>query len=127
MTPATTDFDNLQGSATYEGPAIGQYAIYQPLSTQSNHGEFKATARFRANFDRQHALGERLRVRRVTRLVPDVERKSSMNGGTVATPNATDPSTVSWTFDGNTRGRRTAGTALFTPRSIPTWATYRTA
>ena len=50
-TPADTgDFNDLEGSADYEGPAIGQYAIYQPLGTQSNHGEFKATARFTANF-----------------------------------------------------------------------------
>ena len=43
------DFTTLVGSAIYEGPAIGQYAI--PLGTQSNHGEFKATARFTANFE----------------------------------------------------------------------------
>ena len=69
---AGSGFTSLEGSATYEGPAIGQYAIYQPLGTQSNHGAFKATARFTANFDHGDALRERLRVRRVIRLVPDV-------------------------------------------------------
>ena len=45
-----SSFNTLTGSATYEGPAIGLYAIYQPLGAQSGHGEFKATARFSANF-----------------------------------------------------------------------------
>ena len=102
MTPATTDFDNLQGSATYEGSAIGQYAIYQPLSTQSNHGEFKATARFRANFT-DNMLSGSVSGFDVSPGWSLTLKESSMNGGTVATPNATDPSTVSWTFDGNTR------------------------
>ena len=31
-------FDLLTGSATYRGPAIGQYAIYQPLGGQSGTG-----------------------------------------------------------------------------------------
>ena len=48
--PGGSSFNNLTGSATYEGPAIGLYAIYQPLGAQSGHGEFKATARFSANF-----------------------------------------------------------------------------
>ena len=54
---ATGQFIALEGRYTYEGPAIGQYAIYQPLGTQSNHGEFEATARFQANFGTETELG----------------------------------------------------------------------
>ena len=43
-------FRGLEGTAVYEGHAIGQYAIYAPLSPVSNHGSFKATARLTANF-----------------------------------------------------------------------------
>ena len=87
-------FATLQGSATYEGPAIGQYAIYQPLGTQSNHGEFKATARFAANFDTDRLSGS----------VSGFDaspgwsltlKETSMSNGTV------QEGDVSWTIDGN--------------------------
>jgi hypothetical protein len=87
-------FTSLLGSATYEGPAIGQYAIYQPLGTQSNHGAFKATARFTANFDTEMLSG--------TVSGFDVSsgwsltlQETSMANGTVAVGD------VSWTIDGN--------------------------
>ena len=51
------EFNALEGTATYTGPAIGQYAIYQTLGTQSNHGAFKATARFTADFSRNVLSG----------------------------------------------------------------------
>ena len=43
--------DDVNGTATYSGPAIGYYAVYQPLGTQSGHGEFSATATLTADFD----------------------------------------------------------------------------
>ena len=43
--------DDVNGTATYSGPAVGYYAIYQPLGTQSGHGEFSATATLTADFD----------------------------------------------------------------------------
>ena len=45
------DVDDVNGTATYSGPAVGYYAIYQPLGTQSDHGEFSATATLTADFD----------------------------------------------------------------------------
>ena len=50
-------FTGLEGTAVYEGPAIGQYAIYAPLSPVSNHGSFNATARLTANFGDATASG----------------------------------------------------------------------
>ena len=75
--PGGGSFDALTGSATYEGPAIGLYAIYQPLGAQSGHGEFKATARFSANFSANTLSGsvtgfDVTGVRCESRLVPDV-------------------------------------------------------
>ena len=43
--------DDVSGTATYQGPAVGYYAIYQPLGTQSGHGDFSATANLTADFD----------------------------------------------------------------------------
>ena len=46
-----TDVSDVSGTATYQGPAVGQYAIYQPLGTESGHGAFSATATLTADFD----------------------------------------------------------------------------
>ena len=45
------EISQLSGTATYVGPAVGQYSFYQPLTAQSEYGEFSATATLRANFD----------------------------------------------------------------------------
>ena len=47
---ASTAFNNLQGTATYVGPAIGQYSIYEPASPNYRAGSFEATARLDADF-----------------------------------------------------------------------------
>ena len=47
LAPAGT---TLSGSATYEGPAVGQYAIHDPLNGKGDGGEFTATARLKAVF-----------------------------------------------------------------------------
>ena len=87
-------FATLQGSATYEGRAIGQYAIYQPLGTQSNHGEFKATARFTANFDTDMLSGS-VSGFNVSPGWSLTLKETSMSNGTVTEGD------VSWTIDGN--------------------------
>ena len=87
-------FATLQGSATYEGPAIGQYAIYQPLGDQSNHGEFKATARFTANFDRDRLSGS-VSGFNVSPGWSLTLKETSMSNGMVTAGD------VSWTIDGN--------------------------
>ena len=42
--------NHLGGTATYRGPAVGQYSFYQPLTAQSDYGEFSATATLMADF-----------------------------------------------------------------------------
>ena len=95
VTATEGGFEQLTGSATYEGAAIGQYAIYQPLGTQSNHGSFTAKATLTANFDTDRLSGS------VTGF--DVSpgwsvtlNETGMPNGNVAT------GAVSWTIDGNT-------------------------
>ena len=96
IAPGGGSFDALTGSATYEGPAIGLYAIYQPLGAQSGHGEFKATARFSANFSANTLSGS------VTGfdVNPDWSLtlgSTSMSGGTAS------GDSVSWTIGDSTR------------------------
>ena len=45
------EMSQLTGSAEYVGPAVGYFSFYQPLTSQSEYGEFSATATLRANFD----------------------------------------------------------------------------
>ena len=47
---AAAEIQPLTGTATYRGLAAGLYAFYQPLSQQSEHGEFRAVATFTADF-----------------------------------------------------------------------------
>ena len=50
----TAELSNLNGTATYQGPAVGHYSFYQPEAGQlrghSDYGEFTARATLTANF-----------------------------------------------------------------------------
>ena len=46
-----SDGTSYGGSATYEGPAAGQYAIHDPDNGRGDGGEFTATATLRAEFN----------------------------------------------------------------------------
>ena len=46
----TRSFTQVFGPVTYNGSAVGQYAIYQPLGGQSGAGSFTARARLTADF-----------------------------------------------------------------------------
>ena len=92
-------FNRLTGTYTYEGPAIGQYAIHQPLGTQSNLGEFKAAARFTANFGAADSGGTISGTVSEFNVSPSWSltlNEAEMNNGTVT------PNDVSWTIDGIT-------------------------
>ena len=89
-----SDFATLAGSAIYEGPAIGQYAI--PLAAQLNHGKFTATARFTADFDTDILSGS------VTGFDVAPGWSLTLHETEMANGNVT-MGDVSWTIDGNTR------------------------
>ena len=100
MTPATGGlFTALGGSATYEGPAIGQYAVYEPLGTQSNYGEFKATARLTANFGNAQADGTLSGS--ISGFDVSSDWSLSLKQATISNGAVTDGN-VSWTIDGHT-------------------------
>ena len=94
-----TGFNGLEGTAVYQGPAIGQYAIYAPLSPLSNHGNFNATARLTANFGNETDGGN---------ISGSITGFDVNPGWTVTLKETTMPSgaiaqgDVSWMIDGNT-------------------------
>ena len=98
----STLFNPIEGDYIYNGPAIGQYAIYQPLGTQSNHGEFKATARFTAKFGTTSEPGTISGTVSGFDVAPGWELtlgQTEMTGsGLVQSPD----DAVSWTIDGTT-------------------------
>ena len=101
-----TNFNLLGGSATYRGPAVGQYAIYQPLGTQSEAGSFTASAELTADFTANMLSGT------VTNFSNDPDwsltlNRQSMAGGDVS------GGTTDWTIAGNTSLRRGAWDAEF--------------
>ncbi len=89
----------LTGAATYTGPVVGQYAIYQPLGTQNASGSFTARAVLEADFG---AVGsEGTLSGRVTNFSNASDwsvalKSTAINTGTVA------GGSVSWTIAGNT-------------------------
>ena len=93
------NFNNLGGTAEYEGPAIGRYAIYQPLGAQSGHGEFTATARLEANFTTDMLSGS------VTDFSNDPDWSLTLKATEVingSTGTGARGGHVSWTIAGNT-------------------------
>lgn len=95
-TSDTAAFNALTGSASYRGPAIGQYAIYQPLNGQSAAGEFTADAELQANFGNNMLSGT------VTNFSNDSNWSLTLNlvsmaDGNVAT---TARGAVDWTIAG---------------------------
>ena len=93
--------DTLTGTATYTGPAVGQYAIYQPLGTQTESGSFTARAELTADFG--NADSEGTLSGRVTNFSNASDwsvtlKSQTINAGAVV--RADD--SVSWTIAGNT-------------------------
>lgn len=56
--PEITGFGGLQGTATYEGEAVGQYALTSATGGTNESGSFTATATLKADFDDGTELGE---------------------------------------------------------------------
>ena len=98
--------DTLTGTATYTGPAVGQYAIYQPAGGESSAGSFTASATLTANFGAADAEGTL--SGRVTNFSNDADwsltlMSQTIDGGGVARPGdpVANPS-VSWTIGTHT-------------------------
>ena len=48
---AVSNFADATGTATYQGPAAGRYAVYEPDTGESGIGSFTASATLQADFD----------------------------------------------------------------------------
>ena len=101
-------FTGLEGTAVYEGPAIGQYAIDAPLSSVSSHGSFNARARLEANFGNATTAGN---------ISGSITRFNEKPGWAVTLQNATITDNgsirgggVSWTIDDTTEAALQPGT-----------------
>ena len=91
--------DTLTGTATYTGPAVGQYAIYQPLGTQTESGSFTARAELTADFG--NALSEGTLSGRVTNFSNASDWSVTLKSADIDTGTVADGN-VSWTIAGNT-------------------------
>ena len=94
-----TDVDDATGSATYQGPAAGRYAVYEPDTGDSGIGSFTASATLQANFDTNMVSGT------ITGFSNDpgwslaLKRSEIDNPGTNAAVGVADDG-VTWTIDG---------------------------
>lgn len=98
-------FTSTTGKADYVGPAIGHYAIHQTLGAQSNHGEFKATARLTANFVTNKLSGS------ISEFDVNPDWEVTLEAGADMTP-AGGGGNVSWAINGIPN----------TPDTPPTWS-----
>lgn len=116
MLPVGDIPDVLTGTATYAGPAVGQYAIYQPLGTQSESGSFTARAELTANFGATTVEGTL--SGRVTNFSNASDwsialKSQTIDGGAVADGD------VSWTIAGNTEDGGMWDAAFFSDTAYP--------
>ena len=88
-------FDSLGGSATYRGPAVGQYAIYQPAGTDSGTDSFTASAELMADFGNNMLSGQVTSFSNASDWSLTLNQVS-MEGGDL------DNGTVSWTIGSRT-------------------------
>ena len=93
--------DALTGTATYTGPAVGQYAIYQPLGTQSTSDSFTARAELTADFGAAGAEGTL--SGRITSFSNASDWSVALQSQTIVSGAVTRvDNSVSWTISGNT-------------------------
>ena len=106
-TTNATAFNALTQTATYRGPAVGQYAIYQPLGAQSSAGSFTASAVLTANFDTEMLSGTITNFSNASDWSVTLNT-APMTGGEVNADGAVD-----WAIAGNTSGGQGEWTAEF--------------
>ena len=102
-----TAFDALGSTATYRGPAIGQYSVYQPLGAQSDSGSFTASAVLTADFTSNLLSGT------VSGLSNDPSWSLTLNATDMTGGQVDAGGTTDWTIAGNTSRRRGQWDATF--------------
>ena len=108
----------LTGTATYTGAAVGRYAIYQPLGTQSTQGSFTARAVLTADFGDASAEGTLSGQLTNFSNASDWSvtlKSTAISSGAVGTgPGNANGGDVSWTIAGNTEDGGKWDAQLFT-------------
>ena len=108
-THAVSDLAGATGSATYNGPAFGRYAVYEPDTGDSGIGSFTASATLQADFDASPNTVSGT----ITGFSNDPSwslalKRGNIDGGDVENDGTTahnpgqgdDPGGVTWTIDG---------------------------
>ena len=87
---------NVTGTATYNGIAVGRYAISGTLVADQSHGEFSANARLTANFGAGSVVGT------LTQFSGQPDWEVTLGGGTISTAAVTGGS-VTWSIAGDAK------------------------
>ena len=96
---AVTNFDGATGTATYQGQAAGRYAVFEPVTGESSHGSFSASARLEANFG--NAMDEGTISGTITGFSNDPDWSLALKQGTIAGGVvAVETDGVTWSIDG---------------------------
>ena len=94
---AVTTFTDATGTATYEGPAAGRYAIFEPDTGDSGIGSFTASATLVADFDSDPNTVSGM----ITGFSNDPGWSLALKRGNIANGKiAAADDTVTWTIDG---------------------------
>ena len=102
-----SEIEDLSGTATYRGPAVGQFSFYQPLTAQSDYGEFSAMATLRADFDDDMVDGTIDQFDQHPDWTLTLKRKAITTG--IIAP-LVDADAVSWQIDGEAVAAPDSGT-----------------
>ena len=92
----TAALTGVTGTATYNGIAVGQYAISGTLVANQGHGEFTANARLTADFGEETVIGS------ITNISGQPDWEVSLTGGVISGA-AVRGSSTSWTIGGDTQ------------------------
>ena len=98
---AVTSFTQATGTATYQGQAAGRYAVFEPVTGESSHGSFTASARLEANFGNATNQGTISGTIAGFSNDPDWSlalNQKTIDGGVVEA--GTDGDDVTWSIDG---------------------------
>ena len=86
----------VTGSATYNGTAVGRYAISGTLVANQGHGEFSANAQLIANFDARSVVGT------LSRFTGQPNWEVTLRGGTISNAAVTGDG-VTWSIGGDAK------------------------
>ena len=104
------EISQLTGTVTYRGPAVGYYSFYQPLTAQSDYGQFSATAELRANFDNDMVDGTIDQFDGHSDWTLTLNHRAITNGVIAPSDSGDGENAVSWQIDGEAVAAPDSGT-----------------